>query len=77
MSPIEGPILRMRSTAASTAASNGAYVLNHQAGVYSHGGPSYLAYIGRPGGEYRLLRVPFCESAMQSAPPLDPTLRAF
>ena len=67
----------MRNARRPTAASDFTRVRKHQAGVYGHGGPKYLAYIGGPGGEYRLLEVLFCEYAMRGSPRPHPALLVF
>ena len=70
----ERPISRMRNAGQSEAASRSASILKHEVGVCGHGGHAHRRYLGGPGGECRLLEVPFWECAMRGSPWPHPAL---
>ena len=74
ISPIGGPILRMRNVRQPGTASDVARVHKHQLFTCGHGGYIYRANLGGPGDENRLLEVPFCEYSMRGSPRPHPTL---
>ena len=74
MSPIGGPIFRIRNARQSEAASDAARVSKHEAEVCGHGGHSLRRYLGVPGGESCLLEVPFCEYAVRGSSRPHPAL---
>ena len=74
MSPIRGPIKRIRNTRESETASRSARVFKHEVDVCDHGGHVHRRYLGDPGDEHRLLKVPFCEYAMRGSPRPQQTL---
>ena len=55
----EDPILRIHNARQSEAASHSARVSKHEMVICGHGGHIYHANFRGPGGEYRLLKVPF------------------
>ena len=61
---LEVPFCECAMQRQSEAASDSASVFKHEVDVSGHGGHAHRGYLGRPGGEYRLLEVPFCECAM-------------
>ena len=68
MSPIRGPILRIRNARQSEAASDAASVFTQEAYVWGHVSRVYRRCLGGPGGDYRLLEVPNCKYAIRGSP---------
>ena len=64
----------MRNVRQYQAASRYASVFKHNVDVCDPSGHALHGYLGRPGGEYRLFEVPFCEYAMRGSPRAHPTL---
>ena len=60
----ESQFLRMRNVRRPTAASDANRAHKHQLYIYGHGGRSYLAYIGGPGGVLAGLMALFSEYAV-------------
>jgi len=71
---IGGPILRIHNVRQPRAASRSASVFMHEVDVCGHSGYIYHANLRGPGGEYRLLEVPFCEYAILGSPGSHPAL---
>ena len=67
MTSIRRPILRIRNTRQSEAASDAARVFKHKVFTCGHGGHVHCGYLGGPGGEYRLFEGLFCEYAMRGS----------
>ena len=58
--------MRIRNARQSKTAADNASVLKHEVDVCGHGGHTYTSYLGGPGGENRLLEVPFANTQCEA-----------